>query len=173
MKYMLFIWVICQISSQLAKAELSWFANKSNQTGPFKASLPSPTIGADGYCGRSMRPPVRPSVYPSQNGITAIFKDFSYRPKMCGMMHSTMKQIALWHGLSRPIFSRSMELWNYLWYARTRSEGRYCRSNSFMISAIDLQFGGMMQSIMKQIAMKNDHARPIVVRSRKRSNFPW
>ena len=45
------------------------------------------------------------------------------------------------------------------------------RSNSLRISAIGLNFNGMMHSNMEQITIKNDHAPPILSRSTKLWNF--
>ena len=103
--------------------------------------------GANGYCHRSMRP----SVCPKRRCCSYLFKDFSIGLKFSGMMHSTMKQIAVQNGHAQSIFACFMELWNFPWYAWTRSEGQhYC---TLRISAISLRFGGMMHSTMKQIAI--------------------
>ena len=59
-----------------------------------------------------------------------LFKYFNYRPKISGMMHSTIKQITGSNDHSRPILALSMEIWSFGTfpeYARTRSDGRrYC-----------------------------------------------
>ena len=49
------------------------------------------------------------------------------------MMHRNMKQIAIWKGYARPIVARFVVLWKDF--------------------SIELKFGGMMHSNMKQIAI--------------------
>ena len=45
--------------------------------------------------------------------------------------------------------------------------------NSIRILVIGLKFGGMMHSMMKQIAFKNGHVWPIVGHSTELWSFPW
>ena len=47
----------------------------------------------------------------------------------------------------------------------TRSEGKRYRSNSWRVSAIGVEFGGMMHSNKKHIAIQNGPVRPIFARS--------
>ena len=57
-------------------------------------------------------------------------------------MHSTVKQITIKNSHDLTSFACSTELWNFLWKAWTRTEGRHYHFNSLKISAIGLKFDG-------------------------------
>ena len=121
----------------------------------FNPGPPSaPTDIVVGHCVRPAgRLPVCSSVRPERRSRSNSLGFLAISLKFSGKMHSTIKQIAIYNDHAWPIFARSMELWNFQNSFFTRSEGRLDRSDSLRISAIGLQFGGMMQSNMKQITI--------------------
>ena len=88
--------------------------------------------------GPSSHPSVRSEWHYRSNSLR-----ISLSWKFGGMMHSTMKQIAIKNMdmLCQFLGIRSMEIWNFLWWSWTRSEGRCYCSNSWRILAITLKFG--------------------------------
>ena len=55
--------------------------------------LPAVSIGADGYCRRPMRMPVRPSARPERRYASNSLRISAIGLKFGGMMHNTMKQL--------------------------------------------------------------------------------
>ena len=92
--------------------------------------------------------------------------------KFIGMLHITMKQIAIQNGVARLIFARSTELWIFPWQAWTRSEERRYRSNSLRIWLIGpTECGEMIHSTTKQIAIQNGCA--LLFCKHGSLKFPW
>ena len=75
--------------------------------------LPPATIGADGYCHRSLRAAIRPSVRPERHYRCLRISAISL--KYGGMVRSTMEQMAIKNGHAQPIFASSTKLWNFPW----------------------------------------------------------
>ena len=81
--------------------------------------------------------------------------------KLGRMTHSTMKQIAIQNGYAMVIFVRFTELWNFPWYAWTRSERWWLISGNVRKSHHGLEIGDMMQCTMRRITSCNGYAQPM------------
>ena len=85
-----------------------------------------------------------------------LFKYFNYRPKISGMMDSTIRQITGSNDHSRPILALSMEIWRFGTfpeYARTRAMDDVT-ALTFMDFRFTLKFSEMMPSTSKHIPTK-------------------
>ena len=88
-------------------------------------------------------------------------KDFSYGSEIGwhdAQYHEADRYL---NGYAMPIFVRSTQLWNFLRYAWTRSEGWWLILGNVRKLLHGLEIGGMMQCTMRWITSWNGYAQPM------------